>query len=79
MELTTFSDCLARRLRNEETLESSEAIEITESEGKFTLRMKKATLNDSGDYTVKVGNRLGHDTKTVAVNIRCNHLFYDRH
>jgi len=74
--LATVSDCVARRLRNEETLESSEAIEITESEGKFTLRMKKATLNDSGDYTVKVGNRLGHDTKTVPVHIRCNHITF---
>lgn len=55
-------------------LESSEAIEILESEETFSLRIVKTAMTDTGDYTVKVANRLGEDTKSVPVTIKCKFI-----
>ena len=66
--------CSLKRTKNEETIVKSERIEITETEEVYSLKIKKATMTDAGTYNLKISNRLGHETKSASLTVKCNIL-----
>ena len=48
----------------------SERIEITETEEVYSMRIKKAAMTDAGDYTLKLSNRLGSESKSASLTVK---------
>ena len=55
---------------------NSERIEITETEEIYSLRINKASMTDAGDYSLKLSNRLGQETKNASVTVKCICLYF---
>ena len=66
-----IEQCKLNRKKGEETLVKSERIEITETEEIYSLRINKAEMTDAGDYSLKLSNRLGQETKNASLTVKC--------
>ena len=67
---------MINRKKGEEVLVKSETIEITETEEIYSLRINKASMTDAGDYSLKLSNRLGQETKNASVTVKCKNNFF---
>ena len=63
-------------MKDEQVLEKSERIEITETEQVYRLKVKSAVMTDSGSYSVKIANRLGQESRDAKVNVKCPFLYF---
>lgn len=69
-------NCYYFRMKDEQVLEKSERIEITETEQVYRLKVKSAVMTDSGSYSVKIANRLGQESRDAKVNVKCPFLYF---
>lgn len=60
----------AQWTKNDETVVKSERIEIIETEEVYSLKIKKAEMTDAGNYTLKLSNRLGSESKSASLTVK---------
>ena len=66
---------LTHRTKDNETLVNSERLEIIETSDTYSLKINKAVMTDAGNYSVKLTNALGEETKSAAVTVKCKLIF----
>lgn len=59
------------RTKNNEVLTKNERIDITETTDTYTLKIDKAVMTDAGNYTLKLTNTLGSESKSAEVTVKC--------
>ena len=71
----TLIGLLTHRTKDNETLVNSERLEIIETSDTYSLKINKAVMTDAGNYSVKLTNALGEETKSAAVTLKCKLIF----
>lgn len=45
---------------------------MTETADTYSFKINKAEMTDAGNYTLKLTNRLGSESKSATVTVKCN-------
>lgn len=69
--LNEWNRLFDHRTKDNETLVKSERLDILETSDTYTLKINKAVMTDAGNYSLKLSNALGEETKSAAVTVKC--------